>query len=109
MWTRAQLVRCPVAIRCPMEARGRPARPWLWPKMCIRDSYAGVAHVMESDPLTALHKAGAGPVENGGGQADGGDRGPAGARVADPENEVRVDVIGNYTAFAQLLGESAET
>jgi UDP-N-acetylmuramyl tripeptide synthase len=77
--------------------------------LAVRLHYAGVAHVMESDPLTALHKAGAGPVENGGGQADGGDRGPAGARVADPENEVRVDVIGNYTAFAQLLGESAET
>ena len=63
--------------------------------LSVRLHYAGVTHMMEEDPLAALRCA------HGGG-AEGGDAGgPARTRVA------RVDVIGNYTAFNELLGVSA--
>jgi UDP-N-acetylmuramyl tripeptide synthase len=50
--------------------------------LSVRLHYAGVPHVMEVDPLAAV-------------------------RIADGERErERVDVIGNYTAFAELLAAS---
>jgi UDP-N-acetylmuramyl tripeptide synthase len=51
--------------------------------LSVRLHYAGVAHVMEGDPLEAVRQAH--------GDDDAGDR---------------VDVIGNYTAFDELLGAS---
>jgi len=48
--------------------------------------YADVAHLVESDPLTAVHTA-----------ATMGDD-------ATPVDVTTVDVIGNYTAFGELLG-----
>jgi lipid II isoglutaminyl synthase (glutamine-hydrolysing) len=51
--------------------------------LSVRLHYAGVAHVMEGDPLEAVRRA----------HGDSGDGG-------------RVDVIGNYTAFDELLGAS---
>jgi UDP-N-acetylmuramyl tripeptide synthase len=51
--------------------------------LSVRLHYAGVAHLMESDPLAAVRIAH--------GDADDGER---------------VDVIGNYTAFAELLRAS---
>jgi UDP-N-acetylmuramyl tripeptide synthase len=58
--------------------------------LSVRLQYAGVAHVMESDPVAAVRTA----------QADGGD---------DHRDGGRVDVIGNYTAFDELLGASVAT
>jgi len=58
--------------------------------LSVRLQYAGVAHVMESDPVAAVRTAQ--------GDGGGGDRGGA-----------RVDVIGNYTAFDELLGASVAT
>jgi UDP-N-acetylmuramyl tripeptide synthase len=50
--------------------------------LSVRLRYAGVDHVMEIDPIAAVKVAAAGP-------------------------ELRVDVIGNYTAFGELLGTRA--
>jgi lipid II isoglutaminyl synthase (glutamine-hydrolysing) len=55
--------------------------------LSVRLRYAGVAHTTESDPVRAVTRAA--------GSADGIDGAPAGAVV---------DVIGNYTAFHDLLG-----
>jgi UDP-N-acetylmuramyl tripeptide synthase len=52
--------------------------------LSVRLHYAGVAHVMETDPIAAIRAASA--------------RAAAGTRV---------DVIGNYTAFDELLGAGA--
>jgi lipid II isoglutaminyl synthase (glutamine-hydrolysing) len=54
--------------------------------LSVRLHYAGVVHVMETDPVTAVRTAQANHMAAGGGAAD------------------RVDVIGNYTAFDELLG-----
>jgi UDP-N-acetylmuramyl tripeptide synthase len=51
--------------------------------LSVRLHYAGVAHVMEVDPLEAVRRAHGDDVE-----------------------DARVDVIGNYTAFDELLGAS---
>lgn len=53
--------------------------------LSVRLQYAGVAHVMESDPLAAVRTA------------------------HDRDGDGRVDVIGNYTAFDELLGASVAT
>jgi UDP-N-acetylmuramyl tripeptide synthase len=58
--------------------------------LSVRLHYAGVAHVMETDPITAVRTAHANHMAVGGGAAD------------------RVDVIGNYTAFDELLGARAD-
>jgi hypothetical protein len=52
--------------------------------LSVRLRYAGVDHVMETDPISALGVA-----------ASGADR------------DRCVDVIGNYTAFGELLGAPA--
>ena len=54
--------------------------------LSVRLHYAGVTHLVEPDPLTALHTA---------------------ATMGDdvtPDDVTTVDVIGNYTAFGELLG-----
>jgi len=51
--------------------------------LSVRLYYAGVPHVMESDPLAAVRIA-----------------------HGDRDDSERVDVIGNYTAFAELLKAS---
>ena len=62
--------------------------------LSVRLHYAGVPHVMESDP------AGRGAHRHG--DHDGGDDATDGHDDGGP----RVDVIGNYTAFAELLAAS---
>jgi UDP-N-acetylmuramyl tripeptide synthase len=57
--------------------------------LSVRLQYAGVAHVMETDPVQAVRAAQAGASASGPGDGGG-----------------RVDVIGNYTAFAELLERS---
>ena len=59
--------------------------------LSVRLRYAGVAHLMEPDPVAAVRMAGSGV------DVDGDSR----------QGEVRVDVIGNYTAFGELLGVKA--
>jgi UDP-N-acetylmuramyl tripeptide synthase len=59
--------------------------------LSVRLHYAGVAHVMEDDPLAAVRIAH--------GDHDDGDH-------DDHDDGERVDVIGNYTAFAELLRAS---
>ena len=49
-----------------------------------------MAHVVQADPLTAVRLA----------------HGADGDRHADSGGDDRVDVIGNYTAFDELLGAS---
>ena len=56
--------------------------------LSVRLRYAGVAHVIEPEPVDAVRMAASG---NGGADDD----------------ELRVDVIGNYTAFHDLLGVRA--
>jgi hypothetical protein len=51
--------------------------------LSVRLHYAGVAHVMENDPLAAVRIA-----------------------HGDHDDGERVDVIGNYTAFDELLRAS---
>jgi UDP-N-acetylmuramyl tripeptide synthase len=53
--------------------------------LSVRLHYAGVPHVMEVDPVEAVRRA----------------------HAARPGDTDRVDVIGNYTAFDELLGASA--
>jgi lipid II isoglutaminyl synthase (glutamine-hydrolysing) len=53
--------------------------------LSVRLQYAGVTHQMEPDPIAAVQAAAAGPD------------------IADAAPTVAVDVIGNYTAFGQLL------
>jgi lipid II isoglutaminyl synthase (glutamine-hydrolysing) len=57
--------------------------------LSVRLHYAGVAHVVEPNPLAAVRRA------------HGDDADDAGAAGSD-----RVDVIGNYTAFDELLSAS---
>jgi hypothetical protein len=57
--------------------------------LSVRLHYAGVAHTTEADPVRAVAAAGAG-ASAGAGDAD-----------------TLVDVIGNYTAFHDLLGAPA--
>ena len=59
--------------------------------LSVRLHYAGVAHVMESDPVAAIRIAH--------GEHDGHDG-------HDDHDGERVDVIGNYTAFDELLRAS---
>jgi lipid II isoglutaminyl synthase (glutamine-hydrolysing) len=58
--------------------------------LSVRLHYAGVAHVMEADPVTAVEMAG------------------ASHRTGDMPPGGRVDVIGNYTAFNELLVAGAK-
>jgi UDP-N-acetylmuramyl tripeptide synthase len=62
--------------------------------LSVRLHYAGVAHLMESDPLAAVRIAHGDDDGHDGGTRDGRHDGD------------RVDVIGNYTAFAELLQAS---
>jgi hypothetical protein len=55
----------------------------------VRLDYAGIAHVMEADPVAAVGLARS--------------RHDAGA----PAEDSVVDVIGNYTAFGELLRSKA--
>jgi hypothetical protein len=59
--------------------------------LSVRLHYAGVPYVMEEDPVTAVRRA------------HGDDGRDVDAGGADDD---RVDVIGNYTAFDELLGAS---
>jgi UDP-N-acetylmuramyl tripeptide synthase len=70
--------------------------------LSVRLHYAGVAHVMEPDPITAVKMAAAGDGGDGDRAADGGGR-----DGGDAPTGARVDVIGNYTAFGELLGARA--
>jgi lipid II isoglutaminyl synthase (glutamine-hydrolysing) len=58
--------------------------------LSVRLQYAGVAHVVQADPQTAVRQA----------------HGDDGDRQANTAGDDRVDVIGNYTAFDELLGVS---
>jgi UDP-N-acetylmuramyl tripeptide synthase len=64
--------------------------------LSVRLHYADVAHLVESDPLTAVHTA----------ATMGDDATPVDATPVDttPVDVTTVDVIGNYTAFGELLG-----
>ncbi len=66
--------------------------------LSVRLRYAGVAHVMEPDPLAAVRMAASGDDGGGGNERDA---------DGEPRRDVRVDVIGNYTAFGELLGAGA--
>jgi UDP-N-acetylmuramyl tripeptide synthase len=69
--------------------------------LSVRLHYAGVPHVMEDDPVTAVRRA---HGDDGGDDGDGRDAGrDEDAGIGDDD---RVDVIGNYTAFDELLGAS---
>jgi lipid II isoglutaminyl synthase (glutamine-hydrolysing) len=76
--------------------------------LSVRLHYAGVAHVVEPDPLAAVRRAHA----DAGGAADDGDGDGHAHSGGDADGHVhsagddRVDVIGNYTAFDELLGAS---
>jgi UDP-N-acetylmuramyl tripeptide synthase len=59
--------------------------------LSVRLHYAGVAHVMEADPVGAVVVASGRDGADGADGADRADRSPV------------VDVIGNYTAFGDLL------
>jgi UDP-N-acetylmuramyl tripeptide synthase len=61
--------------------------------LSVRLQYAGVTHVMEADPVVAVRRAHG--DDGGGGESEG-----------DGGTGDRVDVIGNYTAFDELLGAS---
>ena len=67
--------------------------------LSVRLQYAGVAHLVQADPLTAVRLA---HGEDGVVGEDGAD----GDSHADSQGDDRVDVIGNYTAFDELLGAS---
>ena len=58
--------------------------------LSVRLHYAGVDHVMEPDPLAAVRAAAT----------------KAAVRTGATVDPARVDVIGNYTAFDELLGVS---
>jgi lipid II isoglutaminyl synthase (glutamine-hydrolysing) len=60
--------------------------------LSVRLQYAGVDHVTEADPVVAVAAARGDSLEGRGGGDDGG---------------VVIDVIGNYTAFYDLLGAPA--
>jgi len=64
--------------------------------LSVRLHYANVAHQMESDPLAAVRTA-HGDHDDKDGDGDGDEHDDAGDRV---------DVIGNYTAFDELLRAS---
>jgi MurT ligase C-terminal len=67
--------------------------------LSLRLHYAGVDHVMEPDPIGAVRLAA--PADVG----DGHDPDPdPGAYDDGGDDAVLVDVIGNYTAFGELLG-----
>jgi UDP-N-acetylmuramyl tripeptide synthase len=68
--------------------------------LSVRLHYAGVPHVMESDPLAAVRIAHDEHDNDGGERVD--ERDGGGTR----RDSERVDVIGNYTAFAELLAAS---
>jgi lipid II isoglutaminyl synthase (glutamine-hydrolysing) len=74
--------------------------------LSVRLHYAGVAHVMEIDPLAAVRIAHGDHGDHDG--HDGPDGHDDGERVDNGhDNEgARIDVIGNYTAFAELLAAS---
>jgi lipid II isoglutaminyl synthase (glutamine-hydrolysing) len=59
--------------------------------LSVRLHYADVAHLVESDPLTAVHAAAT--MDDAATPDD-----------ARPVDVTTVDVIGNYTAFGELLG-----
>jgi lipid II isoglutaminyl synthase (glutamine-hydrolysing) len=65
--------------------------------LSVRLRYAGVRHVMEPNPFAALRIA-----ATGGGDPRADDAATDGAPTDDPATSV--DVIGNYTAFGELLG-----
>ncbi len=66
--------------------------------LSVRLHYAGVAHVMESDPVAAIRIAHGDHDDHDGHDGhDGQD---------DHDDGERVDVIGNYTAFDELLRAS---
>jgi hypothetical protein len=65
-----------------------------WADLSVRLRYAGVAHSTEADPVRAV-AATASAASAGGAGPDGGDP------------DTVVDVIGNYTAFHELLGAPA--
>ncbi len=66
--------------------------------LSVRLHYAGVAHVMESDPVAAIRIAHGDHDDHDGHDGhDGQD---------DHDDGERVDVIGNYTAFDELLWAS---
>ena len=73
--------------------------------LSVRLHYAGVAHVVEPNPLAAVRRA-HGDDAAGGEGGDRGEGGEGGDRHADTTGADRVDVIGNYTAFDELLSAS---
>ncbi len=74
--------------------------------LSVRLHYAGVTHLVEADPVVAVRTAAL-----NGATADGvaGDGAPADDVAGDgaPADGVPIDVIGNYTAFHELLGAGA--
>jgi len=72
--------------------------------LSVRLHYAGVAHQMESDPLAVVRIAHGDHGDGAGAQHDAEHDDGAGSDADDAGD--RVDVIGNYTAFAELLRAS---
>jgi UDP-N-acetylmuramyl tripeptide synthase len=70
--------------------------------LAVRLRYADVAHTVEPDPLRAVARA----AEGSGAAGDGGDADAASELAAAGELAAAVEVIGNYTAFHELLGVS---
>jgi hypothetical protein len=66
--------------------------------LSVRLHYAGVTHVMERDPLAAVRIAHGDHGDHNDGDHNHGDH--------DHDDGARVDVIGNYTAFDELLRAS---
>jgi UDP-N-acetylmuramyl tripeptide synthase len=68
--------------------------------LSVRLHYAGVAHVMESDPLAAVR------IAHDHGHGDNGEHEHEHEHDHNDHDGERVDVIGNYTAFDELLRAS---
>jgi UDP-N-acetylmuramyl tripeptide synthase len=68
--------------------------------LSVRLHYAGVAHVMESDPLEAVR------IAHDHGHGDNGEHEHEHEHDHNDHDGERVDVIGNYTAFDELLRAS---
>jgi UDP-N-acetylmuramyl tripeptide synthase len=80
--------------------------------LSVRLQYAGVAHTVEKDPVAAVKMAGEMAGKNGDGGGGGNRRSDAAANCDAATNydaaaNFKVDAIGNYTAFNDLLGGAA--